>query len=80
MILPLTAALLTLYGVWRVNRMEYRGQDILLVAQVLWAVHGLLEGVWPLVVQSVALGGLAGVAAVRWRLRASEETVGGPLR
>ncbi|GAB6037178.1 hypothetical protein JCM15519_17370 [Fundidesulfovibrio butyratiphilus] len=64
--LSLIATALVIAGVWRIGRMDVRGQWCMLWAQIVWLCWALESGAWGLAAQSVILGVLTWRAIRLW--------------
>lgn len=58
---------LALVAVWRIGKLDLRGQQLMLVAQVCWAAYAALTRQWGLLGQSLVLIVLTLKAIRHWR-------------
>ncbi|MBU1229534.1 MAG: hypothetical protein KKA55_01755 [Proteobacteria bacterium] len=65
--LEILSTLLALVAVWRIGKLDVRGQYLMLVAQVGWAAFAALGSHWALLAQSLVLIVLTLKAIRHWR-------------
>lgn len=65
--LEIVSTALALVAVWRIGKLDLRGQYLMLAAQVSWGVFAALGGHWALLAQSVVLIVLTLKAIRHWR-------------
>jgi hypothetical protein len=61
---------LALVAVWRIGKLDLRGQYLMLVAQLGWGVFALMGQHWGLLAQSLVLLVLTVKAIKHWRAQA----------
>lgn len=65
--LEILSTALALVAVWRIGKLDLRGQYLMLAAQVSWGVFAALGGHWALLAQSLVLIVLTLKAIRHWR-------------
>ncbi|MBU1039732.1 MAG: hypothetical protein KKF77_01365 [Proteobacteria bacterium] len=65
--LEILSTVLALVAVWRIGKLDVRGQYLMLAAQLGWGVFAALGGHWALLAQSLVLIGLTMKAIRHWR-------------
>jgi len=65
--LEILSTILALVAVWRIGKLDLRGQYLMLVAQLGWGLFALLGKHWGLLAQSVVLLALTLKAIKNWR-------------
>ncbi len=75
--LEIFSTALALVAVWRIGRLDLRGQYLMLAAQVSWGAFAVLGGHWGLLAQSVVLIGLTFKAIRHWRAEQFRKIGGG---
>ncbi|MHC1701780.1 MAG: hypothetical protein AB9900_12565 [Humidesulfovibrio sp.] len=65
--LEILSTLLALVAVWRIGKLDVRGQYLMLAAQVCWGLFAALGGHWALLAQSLVLIILTRKAIRHWR-------------